>query len=212
MKNRCFTLIGISNIGKSRYAKMLADSGLRVICVDLEIRRKLSRDLFMKFDSDEEMTLWLGQPHEDRYFVTQKLYLKKETEVMKEALDEIGESESELFIDSTGSLIHLDEEVLAEVKQHTTVVLLDASDEFVIRSVVNLTKDLKPLIWMNEYNRLLGESHESALARCYERVASKRLPMYRELADISIPYEEHRDPNFNLEKFLDRIGLRLQPR
>ena len=57
------------------------------------------------------------------------------------------------------------------------------------------------------YQPLPRETPEEALARCYSLLLQSRNEEYRRWADVTVSYEERRAPGFEIEQFLERIGV-----
>ncbi|MEK6854502.1 MAG: hypothetical protein AABX60_04145, partial [Nanoarchaeota archaeon] len=124
------SLIGMSNVGKTRRAKSLAaDPSLNFIwvCGDDLVEAKLKPFLEGKgFKGVDGVAAWMGQPYEARYPETQQLFLKFEESAMAEIDFSIDKN---IVVDTTGSVIYLSQRVLGKLKKETLIVYLEATDD-----------------------------------------------------------------------------------
>lgn len=204
MKN--YSLIGMSNVGKSFWRERLAVYGFRPFCCDDQIEKKLDAHLKKEgYRGIEDVAKWMGQPYEEHYRENQAIYLGKEIEVMQEALSILGREEG-FIIDTTGSVIYTGQDIMRKLRELSTIVLLDAPESLMDELYRAYISKQKPLIWGDVYAPLPGESSEAALARCYRLLLQGRNRMYRNYADIILDYQELRSPGFTTQDFLRKIG------
>ncbi len=203
---RNYSLIGMSNVGKSFWRKRLAVCGFRPFWCDDEIEKKLGAYLKKEgYRGIEDIAKWMGQPYEERSRTNQAIYLEKEIEVMQEVLSILGKKEG-FIIDTTGSVIYTGQDIMGKLRDRSTIVLLDAPESLMDELYRAYIAKPKPVIWGDTYAPLPSESPEVALARCYQLLLQSRNRMYRSYADIVLDYRELRSPGFTTQDFLRKIG------
>ncbi len=189
------TLIGMSNIGKSYWAKKLAEIGFKHIDCDGRIENKLlQRSFKIKNNGVSGLAEWMGYPHEERFPKTQAEYLSTEKEVMLEIIDElekgiIESSIGNIAIDTSGSFIYAGKETCQGIREKSLIVYIKAPKEMKEKMFEKFIENPKPVIWGDIYKKREDESEIDALARCYPDLLDYRFKLYEECADISIPYE-----------------------
>lgn len=205
------SLIGMSGSGKSYWARKLSHSaGYRHIYVDRKIMKQLYPTLekYGHVGIESAVNDWMGQPYDSRYLVNCKKYLELEEKIMDQILTKLENGkykEENIVIDTAGSLVHLKKDLWGRLKNQTTVILLDATDEVRDKLWHTFLADPKPLVWDKFFNQNEGEENKQALARCYPILLDYRLKIYRELADVILDFEEIRAANFTVDDFLSKI-------
>ena len=110
--------IGMSNIGKSHRGQQFSEKfGFEVYGVDDKMW-----DL-QGFSDWEEAARWMGYPFDDRYEQTQRDYLKME----KKLTLGCPVDNKNIILDTTGSVVYLDEEVLDFIKNNFLIISFDSS-------------------------------------------------------------------------------------
>ena len=202
------SLIGMSNVGKTRRAKSLAaDPSLNFIwvCGDDLVEAKLKPFLEGEgFKGVDGVAAWMGQPYEARYPETQQLFLKFEESAMAEIDFSIDKN---IVVDTTGSVIYLSQRVLGKLKKETLIVYLEATDDIKKLLFERYISNPKPVIWGGSFSRSNGETELEALKRCYPQLLEYRAARYKQLADITIPYNVLRDTSG--KQFLEEVRKRL---
>lgn len=203
------SLIGMSNIGKSHWSNKLADFGFTPFRCDDLIEKNLEPRLWRRgFKGIGDVARWMGQPHEPRYPENSALYLKAEAAVMNEIIRKMREGKEHFVADTTGSVIYLGEEILAKLRELSTVVLLDAPESHQAALYQKYCTEPKPVIWGNMYQPLPGEDVKDALARCYPLLLKSRNELYRRHAHAILDYDTVRAPEFGGKKFLEEVESR----
>lgn len=208
------TFIGLSGCGKSYLAERLAEErGFKNICCDDLIEEKLTN--FLKdggYQNIEGVAKWMGLPYEPNFDAHQKLYLQKEEEVMREVLASLGDDgwglQQDYVIDTTGSVIYLDEEFLKGLKQRSRIIYLGIPDselEFMFKQYL---EQPKPVIWNDLYKPLPGEDDISALKRCYPELIRNRTERYYKYADVTLIIDRQNRDKFSTKKILQLAGAR----
>ena len=202
------SLIGMSNVGKTRRAKSLvADSSLNFLWLNGDdlVEAKLKPFLEGKgFKGVDGVAAWMGQPYDARYLETQQLFLKFEGEAMME-ID--FSAVRNMVIDTTGSVIYLKRRVLQRLLENTIMVYLEATDDVKKVLFERYISNPKPVIWGSSFNKHAGETDLDALKRCYPQLLEFRAARYAEFADITIPYDVLRDATG--KQFLEEVRKRF---
>ena len=202
------SLIGMSNVGKTRMAKSLvADPSLNFLWLNGDdlVEAKLQPYLEGKgFKGVNGVAAWMGQPYEQRYPETQRLFLKFEEEAMAEIDYSVPKN---FIIDTTGSVIYLSQKALQQLKQKTLIVYLEATEDIRKLLFERYMSNPKPVVWGSSFNQKKGESDLDALKRCYPQLLEYRAVRYKLLADITIPYLVLRDTSGR--QFLEEVRKRL---
>lgn len=185
------SFIGMSNIGKTYWSKKLQDIGFRHINCDDLIERKLTPVLKkLGYVGIEDVSRWMGQPYDERFFANQNKYLSFEKEVMEETFLEVKNNNSgNIIIDTTGSVIHTGKKITEKLKQHSIVIYIEASEDMKEQMFKKYLEEPKPVVFGDVYNQEQNETQLQALGRCYRKLLSLRSLLYAECADIVIPRE-----------------------
>ena len=202
------SLIGMSNIGKTYWSKQLEKHGyLRFSCDDY-IEEKLKKELaILGYRGFEEISKWLGQPYDKQYPEASKKYLKLERQSLLEIFQRLDKLNGEnIVIDTTGSVINHDEEILRQLGKYTLVVYLDTPSPVKREMYKSYLNNPKPVIWGEHFNFIKGESPMKALSRCYPRLLDYRTKQYQKFADIHLNYFLLRSRNFTVENFLTLLN------
>lgn len=207
------SLIGMSGAGKSHWSKKMTEKGFVYHGCDDFIEAKLDIELkSLGYEGIAGVSKWMGQPYEERFEKTSQTYLGFETESIQTILDRIenGEFENQnLVIDTTGSLIYLDQELVQKLKKVSKIVYLDVPNEVIEDMKKLYFADPKPIIWGNSFSQKEDESEEEALKRSYPELLENRKKEYKKLADEILDYHELRQEGFELEDFLQKLNLSL---
>ncbi|QQS43596.1 hypothetical protein IPM65_05600 [Candidatus Roizmanbacteria bacterium] len=203
------SLVGMSSAGKTYWAFELQKHGFtRITCDDL-IEKRLAPELRKNgYRGLHEVAKWMGHPYEPQYPKTSKRYLDFETEVMEEIFDEITSmngNPKKIVIDTTGSVIYTTGSVLKRLKEISSVIYLDIPEEKKQEIYQEFLRNPKPIIWGESYKPKEGETNEEALARCYQNLLSFRAKKYGNIADITIPFDIHRQEDFTASDFIEHI-------
>lgn len=200
------SLIGMSNCGKTRWARRLHNAhGFAHLCCDdmiaMELQKRYPNSYLTDIDS---LAAWMGMPYEPGYQVREAAYLVAEEDVLKEVLKQAsGVGANNVVIDTTGSVIYLPSTILDELRRVSKVVYLEVGEGQIAQMLERFFAHPKPLVWGKHHHKRDGEqSHEEALRRCYPKLLEWRKDRYRSLAHVTIPYEIRQDSGFDLYEFL----------
>lgn len=128
---------------------------------------------------------------------------------MSEVLEYIQHNSQEnVVIDTTGSVIYLDQEILEKLGKQTWVIYLETPEKFQNIMYKLYLDDPKPVYWGKSFVKEKEETNMEALSKCYPRLLAFRIKQYAKLADITLPYETLKRPGFGIDDF---IGLIKKP-
>ena len=171
--------IGMSNIGKSYTALRLATRyEFNLIEVDKIIWENLGHD------SMEAFAQWQGHPYTQGYSERERESIALESQATRAALNT---QEQNPMIDTTGSVIYVDQDVLKKLKQDYYVVYIEAMQDHIERLKVQYFKHPKPLIWAGHYKKIDGLSESESILQCYPKLLESRAKSYAKLADVTLP-------------------------
>lgn len=171
--------IGMSNIGKSYTAMRLATKyDFSLIEVDKIIWENLGHD------SMDAFAQWQGHPYTDGYNEREKHSIALETKATRKALETDVRNP---IIDTTGSVIYTDEDVLKALSENYYVVYIEAMPDHIERLKVQYFKQPKPLIWAGHYEKIDGKSETESILECYPKLLASRGMAYASRADVTLP-------------------------
>lgn len=200
-------LIGMSNIGKSHWARRLAqEHGCRHIDCD----RLIAQALLPEHSGADtrDLAAWLGQPGDAGYAVRSEGLLAAERQVMLDLLADLAAAPSEpgLVIDTSGSVIHVGDDVLATLRARARIVYLEATPAQLELLYARYLAEPKPLIWGDAWQPLPGEPVAEARRRCYPLLLAARAERYAALAHVIVPAASHDHP-LALPLLLEKIRV-----
>lgn len=204
------SLIGMSNTGKTFWSHKMMDVGFyHVNCDDL-IESKLGDELkLLGYSGIEDVSRWMGQPHEEHFAVNQQKYLLLEKEVMEEMFAQVAnETNQNVVIDTTGSVVHLDKQICFGLKEKTFILCLDTTDDMQEKMFQQYLEQPKPVVFGELYDKHSDETNQQALARSYQKLLEYRRTLYLQYADVVLPREKI-SPELNANQFLSLIEQSL---
>lgn len=189
-KRLILSLIGMSNMGKTYWSKKLRDAGFRHINCDDLIEERLAAVLKkIGYSGIAGVSRWMGQPYDERFLANQQKYLALEKEVMENIFERLKNGESgNTVIDTTGSVVHIDGNVRARLRQCSFVVYLEATERIKEKMFDRYIKKPKPVVFADVFKAREGESATDALKRCYKELLAVREGLYSECADVTVSY------------------------
>ena len=199
------TFIGMSGIGKTHRSRQFVPLGFKHRSYDDAIAPRISSLTPLKNVTD--VGVWMGQPYSEGYRDRERKYLKLEEVATNDIL---GTVKSNTVIDTTGSVVYLSNAAQRRLKKNSLVVYFEASPEMYDRMLEVYLDDPKPVIWGNIFKHKNSESEQATLRRCYPALMKFRTKKYRDLADITIPYEVMSDSWWEGERFFEAIREHLE--
>ncbi|MGH9676989.1 MAG: hypothetical protein ACRD36_07790 [Candidatus Acidiferrum sp.] len=202
----------MSGAGKTFWTKKLAAGGWTAISCDDRIEGKLASRLAAGGHSGiNGVAAWMGWPDNPQYAERESQYLEEEIHVLGEALTGLErESEKQLVLDTTGSVIYTGNNLLLRLRRRMTVVYLAASAEEQQLLIERYLSDPKPVLWRGAFRAKPGESARESVARCYPTLIAARRQSYETLAHCTLQVAELRDPSFDASAFLEKIRSRIE--
>ncbi len=187
------SLVGMSNVGKSYWAKRLEEEqGFRRFSCDELIARKLSVD---------DLSGWMGMPFHNGFPAREAHYLSLETQVLSSILDQVDEAPNTV-IDTTGSVVYLLKILIDRLKFSTRIIYLKAHESDLSEMVEQFFEHPKPVVWGDVFSTCADESHEQALRRCYPALLTHRASRYDAMAHVTIPRQRLRSNGYSTDQFL----------
>jgi shikimate kinase len=184
------SLIGFSGCGKSHLARELVGQfGWRSICCDDLIEERIESELpAERLHGIRRVADWLGHPYDPGFAERQDIYFRAEQEVMSSVIPSLAAAapDEHLVLDTTGSVIYVDSEVLRQIQALSHIVYLQIPPSDGQRMFEQYIAEPKPLIWRDVYQKRDDEDGEAALRRCYPLLIAERAKLYEQLADISV--------------------------
>jgi len=196
----------MSNIGKTYWAERLAaEAGFEHVNCDALIGEKLISD-FKENIVAYDIAAWMGQPYEARYGAASQKYMDSENAVMQTIITRLRGAKltRPLAIDTSGSVIYANKDILRELAALTRIVYLETSTEHTAELFRRYIEHPKPVIWGGAFIPRANEAPTEALQRCYPLLLNDRAGRYAEIAGIRVPFEQHEDPQAGPDIFMRR--------
>jgi hypothetical protein len=228
-KRSRLALVGMSGSGKSFWAKKLAAAGWRSVCCDDLIEQRLAPRLAAGgYSGINGVAAWMGWPNSVTYGQREAEYLAEEIGVMDEFLNNLEKEMSGLekdssgtpiVLDTTGSVIYAQNNILMRLRRHMTVVHLANTDDEQRMLVERYLNDPKPVLWRGTFHVKDQETPRETVARCYPLLIAARRKSYETLAHCAVQVSELRathagDAKKNsgdIERFLQKIREQVEP-
>jgi shikimate kinase len=221
-KRSRLALVGMSGSGKSFWTKKLAAAGWRSFCCDDLIEQRLAPRLAVGgYAGINGVAAWMGWPNSATYAQREAEYLAEEIGVMDEFLNNLERDSSgtPIVLDTTGSVIYAQNNILMRLRRHMTVVHLAHSDDEQRMLVERYLNDPKPVLWRGTFHVKDQETPRETVARCYPLLIAARRKSYETLAHGAVQVSELRaarggDSEKNaadVERFLQKIHEQAEP-
>ena len=198
-------LIGMSGAGKSYWSKKMEEKGYRWYNCDKMIAERLGSELPRIGNSTLNLAKWMGQPFSEGYIEAEKIYLELEESVVEHICEELEQNSginAPVVVDTTGSLIYLQKNLLERLRALTKMVHLRLPEEKHEKLFENFINDPKPVIWEGKFRPQKGEPLQNALRRCYKELLSYRNKRYSLIADYALDYSFHHSPDREVDELL----------
>ena len=220
-KRSRLTLVGMSGSGKSFWTKKLAAAGWRSVCCDELIEQRLATRLAAGGHSGiNGVAAWMGWPDSMTYVQREAEYLAEEIGVMDEFLSGLEKETSgtPIVLDTTGSVIYAQNNILMRLRRQMTVVHLANTDDKQRMLVERYLNDPKPVLWRGTFHVKDQETPRETVARCYPLLIASRRKSYETLAHCAVQVSELRagsggDAERNsadVERFLQKIREQVE--
>ncbi len=170
--------VGMSNIGKSYTATRLSKTHSFQL---VEIDRLIWEDL--EHDSMADFAAWQGQPYTEGYDEREAVSVSLETKATHSAMVQ---ASGNSLLDTTGSVIYIDELVKQQLQNAFLIIHIAAGPEDLERLKDDYFALPKPLVWRGHYRKLGGKSEEESILACYPKLLQSRKTAYETLADVTL--------------------------
>lgn len=221
-KRSRLALVGMSGSGKSFWARKLATAGWKSVCCDDLIEQRLAPRLAAGGHSGiNGVAAWMGWPNSATYAQREAEYLAEEIAVMAEFLNHLEKDSSgaPIVLDTTGSVIYTQNNILMRLRRHMTVVHLANTENEQRTLVERYLNDPKPVLWRGTFHVKDQETPLETVARCYPLLIVARKKSYETLAHCSVVVSELRagcggnaeKNSADIERFLQRIRQQVEP-
>ena len=156
----------------------------------------------------------MGWPDSPTYAEREAEYLAAEISVVDEFLGMLEKENraAPIVLDTTGSVIYAQNNILMRLRRHMTVVHLASTESEQHLLVQRYLHDPKPVLWRGTFHVKDNESARESVARCYPQLIALRKKSYETLAHCSVQVAELRslgagnaDSPDVVEKFLNKI-------
>lgn len=201
---RAISFIGMSGMGKSYRSNQLKELGFTTYCCDDEIAKKITT--LLPTEDVTGLAAWMGHPYALGYKDREKQYLELEELVTQQGIEELSEN---CVLDTTGSVVYLSDAVLKKLREKSTVVYLESSQEVRDKLFEVYMRDPKPIVWGNSYIKNEGEGDYDALKRCYPELLNFRAGRYQALAHVTLPYTVARNEHSIGTEFLEIMKSKI---
>jgi hypothetical protein len=220
-KRSRLALVGMSGSGKSFWTKKLAAAGWRSVgCDDLIEQRLTPRLAAGGYSGINGVAAWMGWPNSATYAQREAEYLAEEIGVMDEFLNTLEKDSSgaPIVLDTTGSVIYAQNNILMRLRRQMTVVHLANTDDEQRMLVERYLNDPKPVLWRGTFHVKDQETPHETVARCYPLLITARRKSYETLAHCAVQVSELRathagDTKKNsadVERFLQKIREQVE--
>jgi len=200
----------MSGVGKSHWAKQLAQAGWLHLDCDAMIAERLGELIEVAEGEDPVHAVgrWMGMPWTPGYAQREAQYLALERDVTEEAIDAAtAQPEGKnVVLDTTGSVIYTGDAILSRLRTETRVVYFDAPSGVREKMVELYLREPKPVLWQGGYQPNPGEPQDAALARCYAALLADRHLQYLAVMECNVSYQMLRNIEFGTAELLELLS------
>ena len=206
------SFIGMSGMGKSYWSQKLTQHGFHHLCIDDMIEDQLKPKLKkLGYTGIKGVAKWMGEPYQSQFKRKEQEYLDLEKQSMLSALKYIINNQNQdIVLDTTGSVIYLEQSITDQLKQTTTVINFQTPQTVLNHMFQQYIQEPKPVIWRNSYQPQKNKSHMDTLKSCYPQLLKFRNKRYQDHANITLNYHQIRHPQFSTTKLLKLIQTATQ--
>lgn len=203
------SLIGMSGVGKTYWAKKLESYGFQRFSCDDWIEEELKKEL-QKFGYEgiEGLAKWMGQPYDKQYKQASKKYLELEKKVLHTILQKIEKTPiiENIVVDTTGSVVYLEPAILKELSSVTTIIYFQTAPEAHEKMFQQYCKDPKPVIWEHSFHQNPGQSKQESLYISYPKLLAWRAKRYHEISHVIVHDHQLREKFFTVEALKNKLA------
>ena len=163
----------------------------------------------------------MGWPNSVTYGQREAEYLAEEIGVMEEFLSNLEKDSSgtPIVLDTTGSVIYAQNNILMRLRRQMTVVHLANTEQEQRMLVERYLNDPKPVLWRGTFHVKDQETPRETVARCYPLLIAARRKSYETLAHCAVQVSELRAKHASdlennvadVERFLQKIREQVEP-
>ncbi len=207
-------LVGMSGSGKTFWSRKLAAAGWAAVSCDDLIEKRLGPRLAAGgYTGINGVAAWMGWPDSATYAEREAEYLAEEIGVVDEFLSSIEKQNAEapIVLDTTGSVIYAQNNILMRLRRQMTIVHLASTEREQQLLVQRYLNDPKPVLWRGTFHVKDRETPRETVARCYPQLIALRKKSYETLAHCSLQVAElrsiggHANAAEAAEQFLTKI-------
>jgi shikimate kinase len=227
-KRSRLALVGMSGSGKTFWTRKLAAARWRPVCCDDLIEQRLAPRLAAGgYSGINGVAAWMGWPNSETYAQREAEYLAEEIGVMDEFLNKLEKETSGLekdtsgapiVLDTTGSVIYAQNNILMRLRRQMTVVHLANTAQEQRLLVERYLNDPKPVLWRGTFHVKDQETARETVARCYPLLIVARRKSYETLAHCAVHVSELRaghsgdweNNSADIERFLQKIREQVE--
>jgi hypothetical protein len=220
-KRSRLALVGMSGSGNTFWTRKLAAGGWKSVCCDDLIEQRLAPRLEAGGHSGiNGVAAWMGWPNNVTYMQREAEYLAEEIGVMDEFLNNLEKDSSgtPIVLDTTGSVIYAQNNILMRLRRQMTVVHLANSENEQRLLVERYLNDPKPVLWRGTFHVKDQETPRETVARCYPLLIAARRKSYETLAHCAVHVSELRATHggnseknaADIERFLQKIREQVE--
>jgi shikimate kinase len=199
----------MSGVGKTFWATQLASHGFMHIDCDTLIATRLRREVAgIDGISLADVGRWMGFPHEPGFRRREALYLAHEMDALRSVIAQArqcADSRSDCVIDTGGSVIYADTELLDQLHRYSTVVYLTIPATMHRHMAQEYIANPRPLIWNGLFDQAPDESPQDACVRCYTELIRYRESLYDAHSNVRLDYDYYRQPALTANHFVQHI-------
>ncbi len=212
-KRSRLALVGMSGSGKTFWTRKLAAAGWKAVSCDDVIEKRLAPRLAAGgYAGINGVAAWMGWPDSPTYAEREAEYLAEEIAVVDEYLSalEAAAGGAPMVLDTTGSVIYAQNNILMRLRRQMTVVHLASTEREQQLLVERYLNDPKPVLWRGTFHVKDQEAARETVARCYPLLIAGRRASYETLAHCSVQVAELRGMGggdaVEVEGFLAKIA------
>ncbi|MBD3244701.1 MAG: hypothetical protein GF335_01780 [Candidatus Moranbacteria bacterium] len=198
--------LGMSGAGKSYWSQKIAGQfGYKHFDIDDMLgRQKELYDIVKDYpgkDLTRKLGNYLGMPWTKHFQQRQKIYLELEKKLMAQDYPKGS------ILDLSGSSVYHPKE-LKKLLKNSLAIYLEVSEQFREKLFQVFLSDPKPIMWKEIFQKKPGQTNQKALQICYPRLLEYRAKQYKKKADVTLPFEIHRNLKQG-DEFLDEVFKKL---
>ena len=123
------------------------------------------------------------RPYTEGYDERETVSISLETQATRKAMAPVSGNS---LLDTTGSVIYVDEDVKQQLQTAFLIVHIAAGPEDLERLKDDYFALPKPLVWRGHYQKLDGKTKEDSILACYPELLRSRKSAYEGLANVTL--------------------------